>query len=297
MSDHGQAHFGTERRFALALGLNLAFVCAEVFAGLRYDSLALLSDAGHNLNDALGLGLAWVAHAMAQRAPTRRHTYGLRHLSTLAALANALLLLLVVGGTLWEAVRRFNEPIATSGQVMMLVAGVGVVINAVAAGLFLEGGKRDLNLRGAYIHLAGDAAVSLGVVLAGLAIAATGAPWIDPAASILVSLVIVLGTWGLLRRSFRLAMAGVPDGVDLDGLEAHLRGVPGVTAIHDLHVWAVGTTDTALTVHVTDPHGRLGDEELALLARDLHETFGIGDATVQVERGTIPCDRGVARAL
>lgn len=297
MADHGHTHFGTERRFALALGLNLAFVAAEVFAGLRYDSLALLSDAGHNLNDALGLGLAWVAHAMAQRAPTRRHTYGLRQLSTLAALANALLLLLVVGGTLWEAVRRFNEPIATSGQVMMLVAGVGVVINALAAGLFLEGGKRDLNLRGAYIHLAGDAAVSLGVVLAGLAIAATGAPWIDPAASILVSLVIVLGTWGLLRRSFRLAMAGVPDGVDLDGLEDHLRGVPGVTAIHDLHVWAVGTTDTALTVHVTDPNGRLGDEELAHLARELGEKFGIGHATVQVERGTIPCERGAARAL
>jgi cobalt-zinc-cadmium efflux system protein len=268
-----------------------------VFAGLRYDSLALLSDAGHNLNDALGLGLAWVAHGLARRAPTRRHTYGLRQLSTLAALANALLLPLVVGGTLWEAVRRFNEPIATSGQVMMLVAGVGVVINGVAAGLFLEGGKRDLNLRGAYIHLAGDAAVSLGVVLAGLAIAATGAPWIDPAASILVSLVIVLGTWGLLRRSFRLAMAGVPEGTDLDALEVHLRNVPGVTAIHDLHVWAVGTTDTALTVHVTDPSGRLGDAELARLARDLHETFGIGHATVQVERGTIPCERGVARAL
>jgi cobalt-zinc-cadmium efflux system protein len=297
MSDHGHAHLGTERRFALALGLNLAFVAAEVFAGLRYDSLALLSDAGHNLNDALGLGLAWVAHVLARQAPTRRHTYGLRQLSTLAALANALLLLLVVGGTLWEAVRRFEEPIATSGRAMMLVAGVGVVINAVAAALFFKSGKRDLNLRGAYVHLVGDAAVSLGVVLAGLVIAATGAPWIDPAASILVSLVIVLGTWGLLRRSFRLAMAGVPDGVDLDGLEAHLRGVPGVTAIHDLHVWAVGTTDTALTVHVTDPHGGLGDEELARLARELHETFGIGHATVQVERGTIPCERGVDRAL
>lgn len=295
--DHQHAGFGMERRFALALALNLAFVACEVVFGLRYDSLALLSDAGHNLNDALGLVLAWVAHVLARRAPTRRHTYGLRHLSTLAALANALLLLVVVGGTMWEAVRRFGEPSPTSGGVMMAVAGVGVVINLAAAALFIEGGRRDLNLRGAFVHLAGDAAVSLGVVLAGFAIATTGSTWIDPAASLLVSVVIVAGTWGLLRRSLRLAMAAVPDSVDVDRLEAHLRAIPGVSSLHDLHVWSVGTTETALTVHVTDPRGSIRDEDLARLARDLRERFAIGHVTVQVERGTLPCERSVERAL
>lgn len=281
-----------DRAFAIGIGLNVAFVAVEVVFGLLANSLALVADAGHNLSDVLALALAWGAAMLARRQPTERRTYGWHRSSILAALANAIVLLLVTGGVGWEAIRRLSEPTPVDGWAVIVVAALGTVINAAAALLFFAGRERDLNLQGAFLHLASDAAVSLGVVVSGVALLATGWLWLDPAVSLLVGVVILLGTWGLLRASLNLALDAVPDTVNMAQLRLYLTGLPGVADVHDLHVWGMSTTETALSVHLVMGEPALTDDALlAGVCRELQKRFGIEHCTVQVERGdpAYPC--------
>jgi cobalt-zinc-cadmium efflux system protein len=264
--------------------LNTLFLLIEAGYGIRAHSLALLADAGHNLSDVLGLGLAWGALALSRQPPTERHTYGMRRASILAALANAVLLLVAVGAIAWEAIHRLARPHAVSGGTVMIVAGLGVVINGATALLFRSGRRADLNVRGAYMHMAADAAVSLGVVVAGFLIARTGWLWLDPAISILIAIVVVAGTWGLLRESLNLAMDAVPHSIDRPEVEAYLRSVPGIVAVHDLHIWAMSTTEIALTAHLVKPDAEVDDALLQRVNRELHDRFGIAHTTIQLER-------------
>jgi len=295
--DHaGHAHgprVETGRAFAIGVALNIAFVVVEVVFGLLADSLALLADAAHNLSDVLGLLLAWGAASLARRAPSDRFTYGLRGSTIMAALANAALLLLACGAIGWEAVGRFGRAEPPSGTLMIWVALAGVAVNAATAALFLRDRKRDLNVRGAYLHMVADAAVSLGVALAGVAILATGLAWIDPVVSLTVVAVIVLATWGLLRDSLRLSLHAVPGDVELPAVRGYLASLPGVTEVHDLHIWAMSTTETALTAHIVMPAGHPGDAFLNELCRTLYARYGIHHATVQIEMG----DSGVVCEL
>ena len=279
---HAPADFG--RAFAIGVTLNLGFVIAEAGAGLWSGSLALLADAGHNLSDVLSLVLAWAATVLARRAPTARRTYGLRKGTILASLANAVLLLVAVGAIASEAVRRFGDPGQVATLPVMVIAGVGVVINTATALLFMRG-HDDLNVRGAFLHMAGDAAVSLAVVLGAGAMALTGLAWIDPALSLVIAAVIVLSAWGLLRESTELALDSVPRAIDPEAVRAWLTDLPGVSAVHDLHIWAMSTTETALTVHVTRPQNDDPDGFLRTACEGLSERFGIGHATLQVELG------------
>ena len=251
------ASFG--RAFAIGISLNLAYVIAQVVFGIAAHSLALLADAGHNFGDVLGLGLAWGASYLVTKKPTERYTYGLRKTSVLAALANAIFLLVAVGVITGEAIRRFSEHEPVAGMTVIWVAAIGVVINTATALLFMAGRKGDLNIRGAFMHMAADAAVSLGVVVAGFAILATGWHWLDPAVSLLINAVIVVGTWSLLRDSFKLSIDAAPEGMDVGEIKRHLAGQTGVTAVHDLHVWAMSTTETALTAHLVIPEASVGD--------------------------------------
>lgn len=280
---HAPADFG--RAFAIGVTLNMAFVLVEAGAGIWSGSLSLLADAGHNLSDVLSLVLAWGATILAKRQPTTRRTYGLRKATILASLANAVLLLVAVGAIGSEAVRRFAEPSAVAPWPVIITASVGVVINTATALLFMRGGKEDLNIRGAFLHMAGDAAVSLAVVIGAAAMALTGLMWLDPALSLVIVAVILLGTWGLLRDSFNLALDAVPQGIDPTAVRAWLCGLPGVTEVHDLHIWAMSTTETALTAHVTRPANLEPDAFLHDACDGLHRRFGIGHMTLQVECG------------
>ena len=295
--DHSHGASTGSRAFAIGIGLNLAFIGVEVVFGLRAKSLALLADAGHNLSDVLALGLSWGAAALAGWAPTPTRTYGMRRASILAALANAVLLLIAVGGIAWEAIQRLGRPEPVAGGVVMAVAAVGIVLNGLTALLFWSGRKRDINVRSAFVHMAADAAVSLGVVLAGIAIQRTGWSWLDPAVSLGIGLIIVWGTWGLLRQSFNLAMDAVPEGVDVGAIEAYLRAGPGITAVHDLHVWAMSTTETALTVHLVKPDGRVDDALQAQLTSELHDRFGIDHTTIQLESSAQDCGQAPASVV
>jgi cobalt-zinc-cadmium efflux system protein len=296
---HNHPHGGAtrSRAFALGAGLNVAFIAAEVIFGVRAHSLALLADAGHNLGDVLGLGLAWGALVLGQRPPTERHTYGMRRASILAALANAILLLVAVGGIAWEALQRLGHPGPVAGSVVMAVAGLGVVVNGVTALLFVSGRKEDLNVRGAFVHMAADAVVSLGVVAAGLAMARTGWLWLDPAVSLVIGAVIIWGTWSLLRESLRLAMDAVPPGVDFQQVEAYLQELPGVTAVHDLHIWAMSTTEIALTAHLVKPDAEVDDTLLQRINRELHDRFHIEHTTIQLEREDGRCEQAPANVV
>ena len=291
MHDHAHSHHPSTKSpaFGLAVGLNLLFVALETIFGLRAHSVSLLADAGHNLSDVLGLGLAWWAAVLALRPPSARHTYGLRRASILAAFGNSVILMIAVGGIAWEALQRLHQPHAVAGRTVMAVAGVGVALNGITALLFWPGRKHDLNVRSAFLHLAADAGVSLGVVAAGFLIVRTGLPWIDPAVSLGISAVIVWGTWGLLCESFRLAMDAVPEGLDIEAVEAFLESQVGITTIHDLHVWAMSTTETALTVHLVSPQGDFDDVRLASLCAELRHRFGIAHSTIQMERGDVEC--------
>ena len=286
--DHGHAHshapkdFG--RAFAIAVALNTVFVLTEAGVGLWSGSLALVADAGHNLSDVLALLLAWGAAALARRAPTARRTYGLRKATILASLVNAVLLLVAVGAIASESIRRFLSPAPVATQAVMITAAIGVVLNTATALLFLRG-QDDLNVRGAFQHMAADAAVSLAVVAAAALMAATGLLWIDPALSLGIAVVIVLGTAGLLRESFDMAMDAAPRGVNVDAVRTWLAGLPGVTEVHDLHIWAMSTTETALTAHVIRPANDDGDGFLHGACEGLASRFGIGHATLQVETG------------
>jgi cobalt-zinc-cadmium efflux system protein len=281
---HHHGHTDYNRAFAWGIALNAGYILVEVVFGLFVNSLALLADAGHNLSDVLGLVLAWGAHYISRAKASDRRTYGWRSSTILAALANALILLIAVGGLVWEAIRRLAEPSPVGGVTVMWVAALGVVINGITALLFFSGRRRDLNIKGAFMHMAADAAVSLGVVLAGLGIYLTNLPWIDPATTLLVALVIFVGTWDLFRDSVDLAMHAAPRQIDVGQVRDYLSQLPGVDCVHDLHVWAMSTTQTALTAHLVKPRIEDDDQLLAEVTNELHDRFGIEHATLQIER-------------
>ncbi len=279
------------RAFAVGVGLNVAFVIVEVIFGIFSGSLALLADAGHNLSDALALLLAWGAAVLGRRQPTPRRTYGWRRSTILAALANAVALLVVVGGVSWEAVRRFAEPSAVAGGTVIWVAAVGILINAGTAFMFMAGRRGDANIRGAFLHMASDAGVSLGVVVAGFAILLTGWVWLDPATSLLIGAVVLAGTWGLLRDALNLALDAVPESVDVARVQGYLSSLPSVSEVHDLHIWGMSTTEVALTAHLVMREPLPDDSLLAKIPQDLREQFGIDHPTLQIERDNAeyPC--------
>jgi len=276
---------GSNRAFAIGVALNIAFVVIETVFGLWDNSLALLADAGHNFGDVIGLVLAWGAMRLALRRPSTRFTYGLGGSTILAALANAMLLILATGAIVWEAAQRLVHPEAVGGATVIWVALAGVVINGATALLFMRGSEHDLNLRGAYLHMAADAAVSLGVVAVGVLMYYFGWPWLDSAVSIIIAVVILWSTWGLLRESIQLALQAVPAGIDAGAVKKYLCSLPGVSEVHDLHIWGMSTTETALTAHLVMPAGHPGDDFFSGLAGELLLRFRIGHPTVQIETG------------
>jgi cobalt-zinc-cadmium efflux system protein len=282
---HAHEYRGQDRAFLIGIALNLAFVAIESVFGVLSHSMALLADAGHNLGDVLALALAWGASLLGRRRPSQRFTYGLRSSSILAALFNAMLLMLVVGGIAVEAVQRLLNPAPVATMTVIWVALCGVVVNTATALLFLRGRERDLNLRGAFLHMAADAAVSLGVVLAGVGMLYSGRLWLDPAMSLVIAAVIVGSTWGLLRDSLDLSLHAVPPRIDAAQIRAYLSALQGVAELHDLHIWGMSTTETALTAHLVMPAGCPSDRFITQVADELRERYGIGHATIQVETG------------
>lgn len=284
---HGHSHshatnFG--RAFAIGVTLNLSFVILEAVYGRLANSIALIADAGHNLGDVLSLLLAWGAAALAQRQPTSNRTYGLRRASILAALINAAILLITLGAIAWEAIRRFGEPSDTNARTVMIVAAVGIAVNGVTAYLFATG-HEDLNIKGAFTHMMADAVIALGVVIAGAAMLYTGWTWLDPAVSLVIAVIILLGTWGLLRDSVNLALDAVPSGIDCDSVASFLGGLPQVVGVHDLHVWGMSTTETALTAHLIIRDPGVDNRFLSETEHELHHRFGIEHVTLQLEAG------------
>ena len=284
---HAPASFG--HAFAIAAALNITLVVAQIVFGVLAHSVALLADAGHNFGDVLGLLLAWGAHGMAQWRPTKRYTYGFRSASILAALFNGLILVMATGAIAWEAIRRLFEPGPVGGTTVMVVAAIGIVVNGASAFLLMAGRQHDLNIRGAFLHMVGDAAISFGVVVTGAAIAVTAWDWLDPLASLVISAFIVWTTWGLLSESFKLSLAAVPEDIDQAKVEQYLKGLPGVREVHDLHIWAMSTTETALTAHLVRPGADLDDAFLSAAEDMLARRFGIHHCTLQVEKGDQAC--------
>lgn len=280
---HHAARKQFDRAFAIGIALNVGFVLLEAGYGLHVDSLALLADAGHNLSDVAGLVLAWAGALAARLVPDDRHTYGWQRASILAAFANAVILLVAMGALAWEALQRLQAPTGTEGMTIIAVAAVGVVVNAATAALFMSGSRTDVNIRGAFLHMAADALVSLGVVAAGLLYLWQDWSWIDPVVSLLIAVVIVIGTWSMLRQSVHLLFDGVPEHVDLKSVNRWLNSQPGNAGVHDLHVWAMSTRDVALTAHLVMPGGHTGDAFIGSLAKELHDHFEIGHVTLQVE--------------
>ena len=288
--DHGHSHghvhapadFG--RAFAVGIALNLGFVIVEAVYGFIANSMALLADAGHNLSDVLGLVVAWAGATMAKRAASPRFTYGLKKASILAALINGLFLLVAVGAIGAEAIRRLFDPAPTDGATVIVVAAIGILINGATALMFARGRETDINIRGAYLHMAADAAVSGAVVFAGLLILWTGQRWVDPVMSLAVAGVILWGSIGLLKESMWMSLAGVPSGIDVDEVEAALGELDGVETVHDLHVWPLSTTETALTAHLVAPDVPSTDDLLSAARAMLHDRFHIGHCTIQIER-------------
>ncbi|WP_213778741.1 cation diffusion facilitator family transporter [Caballeronia sp. dw_276] len=283
---HHAPQAGQGRTFAIAVGLNVVIVIVQAVYGFIAHSTALLADAGHNLSDVLGLLLAWGAVWLGTRKPSERYTFGLGSSSILASLANAALLLFACGAIVLEAVQRLLNPAPVAGLDVFIVATIGLVVNGFSAWLFMRGSKEDLNIRGAFLHMAGDAGISAAVAVSGLVILYTGASWIDPVMSILVVAVIVAGTWGLGRDAMRLAMAAVPPGVDKPRIEKYLADLPGVTDVHDLHVWALSTTENAMTAHIVMPAGHPGDVFVDGIVGTLRRDYAMHHATLQVEMGT-----------
>jgi cobalt-zinc-cadmium efflux system protein len=283
---HGHAHASPrvgDRRFAIGAGVNLAFVIVEVVLGVAAHSVALVADAAHNFGDVLGLLLAWGAAVLARRIPSTKHTYGLRKTTLLATLANAVLLLLAVGGVVWEALHRLRQPEPVQAVLVMIVAGAGVVVNGASALLFVRDRHRDTNVDAAFAHLAADAVIALGVAAAGLLVWLTGWRWIDPAASLAVSLAIVVMTWGLLREAMASVIDAVPAHVDYRGVREFLLRLPGVADVHDLHIWRLSSTETALTAHLVLPWSTVAPTFLQDACRQLHDRFHIEHATLQME--------------
>ncbi len=290
---HGHTHGPKDfsRAFLAGILLNTGFVAIEAWYGWQINSLALLADAAHNLSDVAGLLLAWVAGMAARLRPDSRHTYGWQRASILAAFTNAVLLLVAMGSLGWEALQRLDSPEPTQGWTIITVAAVGIVINTATALLFLRGGEHDLNVRGAFLHMAADALVSLGVVVAGVLYLWQGWAWLDPVVSLVIVVVIVVGTWSLLRQSLHLLFDGVPEHIDLPAVQAWLAARPGVARVDDLHVWAMSTTRVALTAHLVMPGGAPGDDFLRETGEGLRERFGIGHATLQTVTAPVltPC--------
>jgi len=293
---HGPAEFN--RAFAFGIGLNIGFVVIEGFYGWKVDSLALLADAGHNLSDVAGLVLAW-GGALAGKLPTNpRHTYGWKRASILAAFANALLLLVAMGSLAWEAIGRLSHPSPAAGGTIMAVAAVGIVINSVTALLFMRGREHDLNIRGAFLHMTADALVSAGVVVAGALALWQNWDWLDPVVSLIIVIVILIGTWGLFLQSLHMLFDGVPFEIDPDAVRQYLMSLPGVSQVHDLHIWAMSTSQIALTAHLVMPDGNADDAFLQEATRSLHDRFEIVHVTLQVVRAplVLPCDEAFAVA-
>ena len=289
---HGHHHHAPQdfgRAFAIGIFLNLGFVVVEAIYGFLANSMALLADAGHNLSDVLGLAIAWGAATLAKRPPSRRFSYGLRGVTILAALANALILLGAVAFIVYHAVVRLIIPDLVEGDTVVIVAAIGIAINGATALMFARGRHGDLNIRGAYLHMLADALVSAGVVLAGFGIMMTGWLWLDPVASLIVAALIFIGTADMLRESGTMALAGVPSSIDPDAVEAHLGGLPGVARVHDLHIWSMSTTEFALTAHLVMPDGFPGDAFLHDCAHAIEHKFGITHSTLQVEIGGGDC--------
>ncbi|MFN2500121.1 MAG: cation diffusion facilitator family transporter [Pyrinomonadaceae bacterium] len=286
---HTPANYG--RAFAIGVTLNLAFVIIEVIYGRLSHSLALVADAGHNLSDVLGLVLAWGAMLLARRQPTPERTYGFRRSSILAALVNAAVLLISVGAIAWEAAGRVSHPSPVAEKTVIAVASIGILINAGTALMFMSGRKRDLNIRGAFLHMATDAVISLGVVLTGVAMIVTGWLWLDAVVSLVIVALIIYSTWGLLRDSLNLVLDAVPAGINMNDVKEYLASLPTCIDVHDLHVWGMSTTEAALTAHVVMAQTTCDDALLAQITNELHEKFGIEHATLQVEFGdpTYPC--------
>ena len=288
--DSGHSHnhvMDYTKAFTWGIALNVIYIIIEAGAGFLIHSMSLIADAGHNLSDVLGLLLAWGAGYLAKLSATNKRTYGLRKSTVLAAMFNSLLLLIVVGGISIEAIRKFFHPQIIEGNVMMLVAGAGVLINGLTAYFFVKGKERDLNIKGAYLHMAADAGVSLGVVIGGIIIIYTGWNWLDPLISILIGIVIIVGTWGLLKKSLLLSMDAVPEHINPDNVMNYLKNLPGVTNVHDLHIWAMSTTEYALTVHLNIPEPASNDNFLSATADALQTKFGISHSTIQIENNPI----------
>ncbi len=284
--EHGHTPTNFNRAFAIGITLNLAFVLVEVAYGIMGNSLALVADAGHNFSDVMTLLLAWGAMAMANRGATARHTFGFKKATIVASLFSAMLLYVAMGVILWEAVARFRVPAPTSGMTVIVVAAIGVVINTATALLFISGRKHDLNIKGAFLHMAADAVVSAGVVAAGFAIAATGWQWLDPLVSIAIAIIVIIAGWGLLKDSFHLTMAGVPTHIDSEEVLALLGRLPGVCSVHDLHIWAGSTTENMLTAHLVMPEGG-NDDFLHETIKRLRHDFQIHHVTLQIEQNGI----------
>lgn len=287
--DHGPPNYN--RAFVIGVLLNVGFVILEALSGVLTNSLALLADAGHNLSDVLGLLLAWGASWLARRRPTQRYTYGLRRSSILAALTNACVLLVAVGAIALESLQRFSHPLPVHEKTVIGVALIGILVNGATALLFMSGRQRDLNLKGAFLHMVADAFVSVGVVLSGIAIWLTGWLWFDPVISLLIGAVVAIGTWNLLRDSLDLALDAVPQTIEPLAVKTYLTELPGVVGVHDLHIWAMSTTETALTAHLVMPTGYPGDAFLSRICMELHDKFAIEHTTIQVETGAFlqPC--------
>ena len=275
--------FNYNHAFAIGVILNIVFVAIEASYGIFADSLVLIADAGHNLSDVVSLLLAWGASVLTTKAATEKRTYGFRKATVMASLASAILLLVALGGITWEAIGRFFNPKPVAGMTVIVVAAIGVVINTLTALLFVKGQKHDLNIRGAFLHMAADAGVSLGVVVAGIFIIVKGWQWIDPVVSLMIVAVILVGTWGLFRDSINYAMDAVPDSIDIRAIRNYLMSFDHVNSIHDLHVWPLSTTEIALTVHIVVNDDSLDNNFLRSLQQHLHDHFAIEHSTIQVE--------------
>jgi len=286
---HSHSHSHTHetkdfnKAFIIGIALNIVYIVVEVVYGILVDSLALIADAGHNLSDVLGLILAWAASYLVKKSATEKYTYGFKKSSVLAAFLNAMILLVAIGVIIWEAVNRFSEPREIPGTTIMIVAGIGVIINAITALLFFSGRKHDLNIKGAFMHMAADAGISLGVVLVGLVLTFTNLYWLDPVVSIVIALIIFWGTWDLLKDSTSLALDAVPRDVDKKGVEDYLDSLPEIDGFHDLHIWAMSTTETAMTVHVVVSKKNDRNKLISTISNDLREKFGIVHTTIQTE--------------
>jgi len=293
MAEHGHHHHAPtnfDRPFAIGIGLNLAFVIIEIVFGLVADSLALLADAGHNASDVLSLMLAWGASRLASSRPTARRTYGYRRATILASVVSSIMLLMAMGGITWEALGRFATPAPVDGLTVIIIATVGVIINGFTAWLLFQGSDHDLNIKAAFLHMVADAGVSAGVIIGGVGILLFNWLWLDPVITLIIVVVIAISTWGVLCDSVDLAFDAVPKAIDPTQVRDYLTELPGVEAVHDLHIWAMSTTETALTAHLVIPSGLTSDEFLTDATQRLHDLFGIAHATIQVERGDIDID-------